>query len=71
MKKVLGFAAIALTLAQIGCATSSYKHFEHADSEVMAAMLETEQATLTLMQASASPDVAEAAQQLAQQDRVR
>jgi hypothetical protein len=70
MKTVIRFAAVALMFAHIGCATSSYKHFEHSESEVVTAMLETEQATLAHMQASASCEIAEAARQVAKQDRV-
>ena len=84
MKRVIGFAAVALMFAQIGCATGSYKrferaaaeavnanlHFDHSESEVVTAMLEAEEATLARLQDSASCDVAEAARQVAKQDRV-
>jgi hypothetical protein len=70
MKRVIGFVALALMFAQIGCATSSYKHFDHSESEVVTAMLEAEEATLARLQDSASCDVAEAARQVAKRDRV-
>ena len=70
MKRVTGFAAVALMFAQIGCATSSYKHFEHSESEVLTAMLEAEEAALARMQDSPSCEVAEAARHMAEQNRV-
>ncbi len=67
MMKVIKTAAIAaLTMSlQVGCATSSYKHFEHSDSEVTTAMLETEEATLARLKGSPSLDIAQAARQIA------
>lgn len=70
MKRVTGFAAAALMFAQIGCATSSYKHFEHSESEVLTAMLEAEEAALARMKDSPSCEVAEAARHMAEQNRV-
>ena len=52
---------IVLFGSTVGCATTSYKHFEHSESEVIAALSQTEDATLTRLKASASPDVADAA----------
>jgi hypothetical protein len=70
MKRVIGFAAVALMFASIGCATGSHKSFNHSESEVVTAMLEAEEAALARMRASPSTDVAEAARHMAEQDRV-
>ena len=63
--RVIQIAATALLLTQIGCATTSYRHFEHSDAEVQETLRRAEQEALAKMATSTSPDVAQAAQQLA------
>ena len=74
MMTVIRGAAIsigALIFVNVGCATSSYKHFEHSDREVMTAMLAAQEAALIRLQASPSVDVAEAAREIAREVATR
>ena len=68
--RIAAIAALAMSL-HVGCATTSYKHFEHADSEVTSAMLKTEEATLERLKTSASSDVAQAARLIALEHEAR
>ena len=61
---------IILFGSAVGCATTSYKNFEHSENEVLAALSQTEDATLTRLKASASPDIADAARTV-ERDTVR